>query len=469
MAERALAARELASSAATSAAQRLARVFALPRERSTALWVETVALSAIAIAAGWLVAPEDPLTTRASFPWVWFAPALLALRYGATAGLVSGALLVAAWYAFALAGALGGEFPRLQFAGGLVLALGCGEFASRWRDLVGRSHALNVYLEERIERVTRRLHLLQVSHDRLEQELLARPTTMRDALTRWKRTMLEAADVGPLPGAETFLAFLAQQCQLEATAIYAASGSETEPTLAAVARVGAVPSLDAEDPLLAYALEHRALAHLQSDGIDERSVTRHLVVAPILTSDDRLLGVLAVSRMPFFSLNHDTLQLVAVLVGAYADSVAYGAPLRAILSVIPACPEEFADELARLARIEREHGIESQIVVFRFGAVERAAEAQHFIERSRRAPDVAWAPVIAGARGTFVNLLPIATAATVAGYLGRTEVSLRERFDSDFRGLSIDITTIAFSDGEPVEALARTLYGSLLEAGGGDA
>lgn len=468
MAERTVDDRPLGATAPGLAARWLTRFFALPTERIATAWLETLALSAIAITAGWITDPSDPLQTSASFPWLWFAPVLAALRYGAIAGVASAALLIVAWYAFALVG-IGGTFPRLQFTGGIVLALVCAEFSSRWRNGVSRSRALNRYLEERIERVTKRLHLLQVSHDRLEQELLARPATMRDALARWKRVVLESDGVGPLPAAEAFLQFLAQQCQLEAAAIYAAAGADASPTLSVVARIGAVPGLDADDPLLAYALEHRALAHLQSDGIDERVPTRHLVVAPLITSDGQLLGVLAVSRMPFFALNHDTLQLVAVLVGVYADSIAYGPAVRAILSVVPACPEPFADELARLLRIEREHAIDSQIVVFRFGGHERALEARHFVERNRRAPDVGWAPLVAAAgstqaRAAFVNLLPIAGPATVAGYLARIETGLRERLGADFGALAIETTVIALASGDAVDRLAARLYGSLLAA-----
>ena len=43
---------------------------------------EIVLLPLIAVGLGIILNPEDPLWIHASFPWVWFAPVVLALRYG---------------------------------------------------------------------------------------------------------------------------------------------------------------------------------------------------------------------------------------------------------------------------------------------------------------------------------------------------------------------------------------------------
>jgi hypothetical protein len=48
---------------------------------------ETAILPLLAVAIGIWVNPLDPLWINASFPWVWFAPVILAMRYGPFPGL----------------------------------------------------------------------------------------------------------------------------------------------------------------------------------------------------------------------------------------------------------------------------------------------------------------------------------------------------------------------------------------------
>ena len=431
-----------------------------------------------ALGLGWIATPSDPMQLQAGFPWLWFAPVAVALRYGVIPGIASSAMLLLAWYIYAQSGHAF-ALPRSHFLGGLLLTLVCGEFSARWRLRLRRTTEQSAYLDERVERVTKRLYLLRLSHDRLEQDLLLRPTTMRDALARWRSQMIESAETGPLPGAYAFLQFLGQHCQLEAAALYAVidsadsadskdskhgASSSSAPMFSTAAKIGASPPLTPGDPLVAYALEHRELAHLQVDGLDDNVPIRHLVVAPIINSEGRLLGMLAVRRMPFFALQHENLQLLAVLIGAYADNVTHAPGIRAILSVLPACPEDFAEELARLSRIQREFDIDSHIVVILFGAHPSAIEARQYVEASRRTPDMAWLPDAPMARAAFVNLLPISSPATVAGYLSRTEAGLRDRFGADFKALNIETITIPLSHGAALDTLARTLYGSLLRA-----
>ena len=68
-----------------------------------------------------------------------------------------------------------------------------------------RTSEINAYLEDRIERTTKRLYLLRLSHDRLEQDLLSRPTTLRDSITELRRRIAGRAGESELAGASDFL------------------------------------------------------------------------------------------------------------------------------------------------------------------------------------------------------------------------------------------------------------------------
>src|SRR5204863_8758709 len=133
------------------------------------------------------------------------------------------------------------------------------------------------------------------------------------------------------------------------------------------AKLGEPPPVKANDTLLEYALEKRTLAHLQTEDIESQQIpTEHLVIAPILTSGDQLLGVLVVTRMPFFALNEDTLRTMALLLGLYADSVVVADQVGQIMTHVPGVTYDFADELVKLQRLQRDYGINSHAVVLQF-------------------------------------------------------------------------------------------------------
>ena len=318
--------------------------------------------------------------------------------------------------------------------------------------------------DDRVERVTRQLYLLRLSHDRLEQELMSRPTTMRDALAQLRaqlRGLRGDRARARLPGAPEVLQFLAQHCQLEQAAIYAidnaAPSADGVPTFTRAAVLGTPPALQPDDPLLAYVLDSGELAHVQVEGLTESLPTQQIVVCPIQTSDKRLLGVLAVNRIPFFALNTEQLQLMRVLTGAYADGVVMTPALLAIQRALPDAPEDFADELARAERIQREFAISSHIVVMLFGDVPLAQDAFQLVLRQRRAPDVVWTPTRAEHKAVFVNLLPVSGTAAVEGYLVRTENAIRENFATDLQTLRVRSFTISLADPDPAAALSRVL------------
>ena len=419
------------------------------------VWVETLVLTLLAMGFGWLANPAAPFFIDAQFPWPWFAPALIALRYGVGAGVTSSALLLLGWSAWSDEG-LGASLPKLYFLGGLLLVMVSGEYSGIWRTRLHRMAELNLYLEDRMERVTRRLYLLRLSHDRLEQDILSKPTTLRDALSELRLRLSGRVEGEALPGAQNFLEFLAQTCQLEVAAIYYARG-DLQRSFLPVADVGDVPPLKNDDPLLAYSLEHGKLAHVQTSALGTTLPTAHLVVAPIYDSSRKLLGVLVVSKMPFFALKEETLQLMSVLLSAYADGVSAAELVLPLLASFPGIPTEFAEELVKLTRIEREFHLASHIVVLEFGQHRERPDMYQQVLRQRRTPDVIWNLDDIAGRSFIINLMPLAGQAAVDGYLLRTESVLQAQFGGNFQALAIRAHAISLSDPDPLAHVKRVL------------
>lgn len=439
-----------------------------PRQRveasSTGFWLwallETAVFCAGALAAGIWLRPEDPFGLHAQFPWLWMVPAVLAMRYGTAIGVTSVVLMTAAWFGLPMliVGAVpqASDFPKSYFLGGLVLVLVCGQFSDVWNARGRRFRAVNAYLEERLQTLTKNHFLLRLSHERLEQDLLAKPMTLRETLLRLRALTARPEHPGdPLPGAAEFMQLLAQSCQFEIASLFALDGDE-EPLAVPLASLGAPSPLDAEDPLYRFAAAERALAHVQSDAVAEelRDRSRYLVCAPLRSSTGRMLGMLTVERLPFFALNADALKLLAVLIGYYADGVQLGVAARDVLARFPECPPELALDVVRLHRIRVDAGIESALVALVFENDEATLDMYAQVRRLKRGVDLAWE--LAGVRHrALITLLPLAGSAAVEGYLLRIESALKAQFGVGLLGAHVVTHSTQLGFATPADTLAQ--------------
>jgi hypothetical protein len=404
----------------------------------------------------WLVSPEDPFfVNKGEFTWTWFAPVLVALRYGVMAGITGSAILLGGWWLLAPPEA---PFPKLYFLAGVILVMIAGEYSTTWRTRLRRVGELNAYLTERFTRIMNQLNVLRLSHDALEHDLITQPATLRDALYDLRMLMAARSPGTVLPAAQEILVLLANHCQLEAAAIY----ELVDGTYVQRAKLGDPPPVRTNDSLLEYALEKRALAHLQTEELGRDIPTEHLVVAPIVTSGDQLLGVLVVTRMPFFALNEDTLRTLSLLLGLYADSVVVSDQVGPIMSQVPGITYDFADELVKLMRLQRDYGINSHCVVLQFGPHAERVDMILFATRLRRRFDVQWQ--FGGGENQptgIANLMPLASDVAVRGYLERMEAALRERFGGDFELLRVRPYVISLEQHDPLAVLGRIVTGDV--------
>jgi hypothetical protein len=372
------------------------------------------------------------------------------------AGILSSGVLLIGWFLILPGGT---EFPKLYFLAGLIMVMITGEYSTTWRTRLRRVGELNAYLTERFTRIMNQLNVLRLSHDALEHDLITQPATLRDALYELRMLMATrttAAGGTLLPSAQEILVLLAHHCQLEAAAIYEITGG----TYTQRAKLGEPPPVKANDSLLEYALEKRTLAHLQTEDIETHSPTEHLVIAPILTSGDQLLGVLVVTRMPFFALNEDTLRTMSLLLGLYADSVVVSDDVGQVMTRVPRCPYDFADELVKLVRMQREFGINSHVVVLQFQPHPERVDMILFATRLRRRFDVQWQFGGGDRESTGIaNLMPLASDIAVRGYLERMEGALKDRFGGDFETLHVRPYVISMEQHDPLAVLGRIVTG----------
>ncbi|MDP2370294.1 PelD GGDEF domain-containing protein [Rhodoferax sp.] len=422
-------------------------------------WLEVAIIPLAAIGLAWLARPNDPMVADGLFPWLWFAPVLIALRYGVLPGLLGSLPVLGNWLLANHLGLVADQFSPEYFFGGGLLVLVCGEFSDVWRDRNLRMEETYLYVTERLSRLTKRHLLLNLSHDRLEQEMLARPGSLRDALARLRSITIERSEnLVVMPGAMGLLELLSQYVNIESAVLYTLEPQGLSFVLGEqVAVLGEPETLAPDDELLRLALESNSLAHIASRDLSLERQTRQLVVAPLVAGNNTLIGVLAVTRMPFFSLNVENLQMMSVILAYYADNIRHAPEVRQIQQRLPTLPALFAEELVRMILMQKKVGIASHIVVMTFGGSQREEIRAEYL-RVKRGLDLYWQTHVNG-MPVIAVLMPFASPSAKEGYLQRIESWLIGRFGGNFESLHIYLRAIDFAREDPLDALTELIKG----------
>ncbi|HVH44260.1 MAG TPA: hypothetical protein VM925_18035, partial [Labilithrix sp.] len=144
---------------------------------------ETILLTAAIPAVGCIVDRSDPFFLHATFPWLVFAPLLVALRHGFTLGfgcaVALGVALVLAWRTRLVP--MNG-FPGEPVVGLVALAMIAGQFADLWKREMLRLDTGLAEVRKEADRLARAHLLLEVSHDRLDEQLQRKTSTLREAM-----------------------------------------------------------------------------------------------------------------------------------------------------------------------------------------------------------------------------------------------------------------------------------------------
>lgn len=416
--------------------------------------VEAVVLPLLLLALGWWITPPDPLFAWTSFPWPLLGPVVLALRYGPMTGVVGTISLLGGWIGLIASGLVTAATPKLYFLGGLVLVMVCGEFASLLRARVRRAETTAQYVNERLDHLTRQHYLLRASHDRLEQDLIGQPVSMRDALTSL-RALTDAAPDAALPGADALLKLLAQFCQVERAALVAVRPDGTF-AHKATATLGSPFPIDPEDSLIAFARAQGGLCHVASDGLPDDHHSAYLVVSLLRDMRDVDHGVLIVESLPFFALNTDSLHVLNLLVGYYADSLGATSLTRPIHQGVPECPPGFALELQRMWHITCDGGMPGALVALSY---DTRPELEHLPlqwERMQRAMHVSW-HIREGDHEALLMLIPLASSPAIAGYVERFEAWLAKRLNAPPVQFGLSLRAYPLDATPPGKLLSKVL------------
>jgi hypothetical protein len=427
----------------------------LPAPLSLWKWGEVVGFTALALAFCRWAQPDDPYFVRSAFPVLWFAPTMLGLRYGVWGAASSVGLIAGTWMVDYFPNGVREAAPLTShFLGGVILSLICGQFGDLWQRRLSKAEQENGYLMERLEQITRRHLVLRLSHSQLEQHLVSKPITLRDALKRL-RGMMRRNDPHLRPElAQGLMQLLGQYFQLEIAGFYPMEqgGPSSEP----MAHLGPAGRFDIADPLAKEGLLCGDLCFLKPDTVSEAMAGRYLIVAPCQVSDGRILGWLTISQLRFGNFHHETFRMLKVFLGYFADSLHAMALAQPVLKAYPECPVPFAQELPKLIRLQQQMGIQSHLVVFACGPDAHQLDIVQDVTKVTRAVDLPWQVAQDDDRLVAI-LLPFTDAKGVEGYLARIQGLITERYHRTLAEAKVT-THLAEFDKDDAVALLTNLF-----------
>lgn len=417
-------------------------------------WLEALLLTAGVLVVGFFFNRSDPFFVHGHFPWIWFAPLLIALRYGIAPGMVTVISICLTYLAMLRLGLLTGDFPTTFMLGGVLLTLISGQFSTIWDQRLRRATQLSSHAGERFEQLSRAYFMVRLSHDRLEQNLISRPVTLRDAMMDLR--MLLAVRGGKLDKetGTALISILVHYCSLESATLYPCD--QGVPQDKPLASCGRGAPLHQDDLLLCSVLEKGTTAYQSVDRISTGAHSSYLVAAPLYTSTGNMLAVLLISEMPFLSLHRETLQILGVLLAYAADHAEAAVTARSILTIYPDCPLMFACELIKMIRLKRDLDVSTSLVIVNISPTPRLEQLCMALERQQRGLDHTWRRNL-GWGVQFVTLMPFSGMAAVEGYLSRFDSMLLKQFGISVGTEGISTNSYQVGSGEPFQQLAELL------------
>ncbi|WP_306533832.1 PelD GGDEF domain-containing protein [Geobacter sp.] len=443
-------------------------------------WLETFAITAIVITGGFLLNSSDPLFVHAQFPWVWFGPLLVALRYGIAPGLVSTGGICLTLLVMPRLGLPIGEFPTNYVLGGLLIVLLTGQFSEVWNKRLRHADHLSRHTSDRFEQLSRAYFMVRLSHDRLEQNLISRPVTLRDAMINLRNLLLKHGGRMDSETGAALLSILMHYCSLQSAALYLAN-DDNEIADHPLAQCGKGATLKKDDLLLRSAIESGQAAYqsinsriiegqtssspaalssavwsVDTSRLDQKEQTSYLVVAPMRTSSGKLLGLLLVTEMPFLNLHRETLQIMGVLLAYASDQAESVERASDLLNHFPDCPPNFAAELIKTVRLKRDLDVSSALVMLKVVTASRLDEISRTMERQQRGLDHSWQRTVQGG-AQFVTLMPFSGPASIEGYQSRLDEILRRQFGRSIGQEGITMRSAIVAADDPLVQLVDLL------------
>lgn len=321
-------------------------------------WGESIIIPLIFVGLGYLVNPNDPFALHGPFPWVFLAPALIALRYSTLLSVVSILVIIVGIYLHNPSSLL---IYKYYLLGGIILTFICSEFSNAWQDKFNENKQLQQYLETKITQLTHAYYFTNLSNERLQQTLINKPITLQNAIVQLRKLLINSKEVLTPDIANYLLNLFEQMCSIEKAAIFIFKDNKFNVT--PLAYLGEKFELNLEDDLIKNSCLQQHKTHYNAiNKLTEFQHSDYIATNIIASGDEKILGILVIKEISFWSLNDATLQILNILSTYVADQIWAIESSKKFLKIFPSCPPAFATELNKLIHLKESANINSSII-----------------------------------------------------------------------------------------------------------
>lgn len=421
-------------------------------------YIEVFLITALVIGLSYLFNRNDPFCIHASFPWVWIAPVLVALRYGTLPAIFVIIVMVGAFFLFDPKVAITTSEYRYATFGGLLLTILCGEFNNAWLGAMKRFTQLNGYIQKRLDGLNRAFYLLRISHDRLEQSLISKPVTLRNTLVELKNLLVDAGGECTQKIAEQFLHMLGQYCNMEQAGLYLYQDGKfiKDP----IAHVGSKRSeLVVDDPMVKECMQSESgINYYAIDQLHQKDrESKYLATVLLRTCDNEICGLLVIEDLAFWSLTQEVLRTLGIISAYFADDIWAVKKMAKFLKVYPDCPPQFVFELKKTQHLYKDFGVESALSAFVILPSARQENIITQLQHMRRGMDIDW-HYQQKQRGILFTLMPFSSPVAVAGYRNRFQRYLKSEFGIDLEeSKEVYLRNMQIFSGEPLQVVQQLM------------
>ncbi|PJE16627.1 PelD GGDEF domain-containing protein [Legionella sp.] len=420
------------------------------RQTSLWMWGEPIVLTLLALGFCYLIHPTNPLFVRGIFPWPWLIPVIVVFQYGFGPALLSVAIITIA----AVIQKDTGTIPIADFQSyilsGMTLILVCTIVSSAWIRRILNAEVTQSYNDERLKSLSRSYYMLRVSSDYLEQNIISKPMTLRLAFKELlKLNLNENRELTP-EVAYSFLQLISQFCYVNIGGIYLyqAKALDNEP----FAEIGLIGKLIEHDPLIKKCLESDEVCYVSINQVEDASDCVYLVAAPLITNENRRLGILVIKEMPFWNLNDETLRILNILIYYFSKEIIVSPDISNFLRHYPECSVDFARQFNRLIPLKKDFNVDSALIAVMVSKKLRPHNVIENLRNQHRLLDSNWS-LEQDDYDVLITLMPFTSAAGIHGYMTRIKNYLNLDLGLSFENEQIKTRSMQLYDDDPLSVM----------------
>lgn len=385
-------------------------------------WIESFVITILFLIIG--QAFNDPLSLKSYFHWIWFAPVVIALRYGLWPSQFS-IILLLTYYLYRYPTDFNSIPLQLFTLGGFLLTLLCVIFQKDWSNKISSSEKISDYLQKRIQSTAYAYKIMLLTYRKLEHEYIGKPVTIRSSLIELHELMFRNEEASHKTVLTRFLNIASLLCSIDVGGIFPVKNNEIIPT--PISALGTLVQPQQNDFLIQESIEKSKLTYVTVKEILKGHSSQYLIVAPFLDQENNIYALLIIQEMPFLRLNEDNIETLNLLIQYFAEGTSVkNATL--ILTRFPDCTVEFANELQRLTNLQKATKRDSALVAFQFSDTPHKDNYLFTIKNEKRGIDTTWETKI-GKNIFLLVLMPFTNIYGVDSYKIRINKILSNDFN----------------------------------------